>query len=544
MLSLRHIVINVATLVGVAIIYLAMAKVGLAMAIANGTASPVWPAAGVAIAALTLLGPGWFPAITLAAFWANTSAGASSAVAAGIAIGETLEAILGALALRRMSVTGEVTRVRDVLILMAVALLAPAASATVGVFTLSLAGLSDWTHYPDAWLLWWLGAAMGTLFVTPLLLAWCGPPACQRAPRRTLEAVAMLVAVFVATNFPFIGNSTWAWVGLERMPSVLFIFPPLVWAALRLRPKWATLGLEMMMTVAVWQTARGLGPFVHGNLVGNLVMLQMMMAAIGGTILVLVGAIAERDRQADRQAAARDQAVAGKAQADVANRAKTRFVGAVSHDMRQPLLAARLFLDALKLRQEGENNRKLVERTDSALGAMGAALDSLRDITAVESGLITPKVAVFPVGEVLEQLAAEYRLRAGERGLQFHFVPCVRRVKTDPQLLARILRNLLSNAVRYTRQGRILLGCRRAAGGVRVEVWDTGPGIPADECGSIFEEFHRAPDADRQAAPGEAGGLGLGLATVNRLASLLGLGVAVRSRVGKGSVFSVVVPGA
>ena len=521
---------------GVALVvaYVLAAKAGLTVA-AAGTVSPVWPAEGVAIATLTLLGPGWFPAIVLGAWWAYASTGVPLAVAAGIASGEALAAIVGALILRRRAVTGEVTGVGDALVVMAVAPLAPLASAAAGVFSLSFAGLSAWSDFWAVWLVWWLGAAMGALFLTPLVLGWSGPPTRRQAPPRTLEALAMLVVVFLTTSFPFVQNSAWAWLGLERMPLILFIFPPLVWAALRLSPKWATLGLELMMSVAVWHTAHGRGPFSYSSELANMVILQLMMAAIGGTVLVLIGAIAERDRHADRLAEARDQA-------DAANQAKTRFVADVGHDMRQPLQAARLFLDVLKPRQREANARTLVERTETSLGALGAALDALRDITAMECGQIRPDIAVFAVGELLEQLAAEYRLRAAEHGVEFRHVRCARMVRTDRQLLGRILRNLLSNAVRYTARGRIVLGCRRDPGGVRVEVCDSGPGIPADQLGIIFQAFHRAPEAERQAGPGEGGGLGLGLATVNRLATMLGLRVAVRSRVGRGSVFSVVVP--
>ena len=528
---------------GLILAYVGAAKAGFTMAFTHGTVSPVWPASGIAIAALTLLGPRWFPAITLGALWANAiTIGDPWPVAAGIVIGNTLEAVLGAVLLRHLTVTGEVTRVRDALIVMVMALLAPLPSATLGVLSLSLANLSEWGHYGDVWLVWWIGDAMGALFLTPLVLAWGGPPARPEAPRRIIEALAMLAVVAVATNFPFVTETAWDWLELQRIPVTLFILPPLAWGAIRLAPRWSLLALETMMLVAIWHTARGNGPFFHGSQIGSLVMLQMIMAATGGIMLVLISAIVERDRHADQLSADLFSSEAGKAKAEADSRAKSQFVAALGHDMKQPLQAARLFLDVLKGRQQEEKERTLVERTGSSLDAMGAALDSLKDITAVECNQVTPDIVVFPLGELLGQLAEEYRLRCAERGLNFRFVRYRHQVRTDPQLLARILRNLLSNAVRYTRQGGILLGCRRDPGGVRIEIWDTGPGIPTEDCESIFLAFHRVTGAERLAAPGEGGGLGLGLATVQRLAALLDLRVTVHSQVGRGSMFSVVVP--
>jgi len=525
------------------IVYLVAAKAGLLIAFVHGTVSPFWPATGLSIGALTILGPRWCPAIALGAFLVNYSIGDPVTVAAGIATGNSAEAILGAVVLRQLGITGEIAHVRDALILLGVALLVPTVAASVGVLSLSFAKLSDWGHYADVWLVWWVGDGMGSLFLTPLVLAWFGRPASPGRHARHIEAVILLVTVAAATTIPFVGETAWNWLGLTRMPVILFIFPPLVWAGLRLQPRWTTLALEVMLVLAVCYTAWGVGPFSHGSRIGNLIMLQMVMAVTGGVILILVGAITERDRHADRLMQALVQAVSGKDDADTANVAKTRLVAAVGHDLKQPLQAARLFLDVLRGRLPSvESNFTLVDRTTSCLEAMGAALDSLSDITAVQCHAVNPEVRSFPVEMVLAQLADECRLSCFQHGLEFRYVRSSLSVQTDAQLLARLLRNLLSNAVRYTVRGRVLFGCRRTTGGVRIEVWDTGPGIPPEDFETIFLAFHRGATAQQNSATGGGGGLGLGLATVKELATLLGLHVAVASRDGRGSMFSVFVP--
>jgi signal transduction histidine kinase len=514
--------------------YFVVARIGLVMA-PPGSVSPVCPVVGIAIAALALLGLHWCPAIMLGALWAFTSVGRAPEIAFVLAVINMLEAMLGAVVLRRLGVLGEIAQVRDSLILLAVALLIPLLSATAGVCSLWLIGMPEGYQYAHVWMVWWVGHSLGALFLTPMVLAWCGSSARKESPARTAEAWIVLAIVVVAAALPFVAEHAWSWLGLERMPVLPFLLLPLIWAALRLRPRWTTLALEITMAVAVWNTARRLGPFANGNPIADLVMLQMVMAGVGGAVLVLIGAISERDRHAEVLATARDLA-------EGANLAKSQFVAALGHDMKQPLQASQLFLGALKERQQEPKGQYLAERIDISLGAMGAALDSLKDITSVECGVVTPRICVFPVAELLDQLASEYRLRAAERGLAFRYVHSTSLVKSDRQLLARVLRNLLSNAVRYTSHGRLLLGCRRDPGGVRIEVWDTGAGIAADEYESIFLAFHRGKGAAQKETPGESGGLGLGLATVHRLASALGLAVAVRSTVGKGSGFSVVVP--
>lgn len=227
-----------------------------------------------------------------------------------------------------------------------------------------------------------------------------------------------------------------------------------------------------------------------------------------------------------------------KTAAEQANENKTKFLTAVSHDLQQPLTAARLMLQTLAERLGEPSHVDMVDRTNQTLLTMESLLRSLIDISRLEAGITETRIRDFAVAPLLDQLAAEYGLTAQSRRLEFRAVGSGSVIRTDPVLLERVLRNLLTNAVRYTPRGRVLLGLRRAGGGVRIEVWDTGVGIPPDGLTEIFREFRQLP----QRATVSEKGLGLGLAIVERICGLLDLEVTVKSVVGRGSMFGVTVP--
>ncbi len=224
-----------------------------------------------------------------------------------------------------------------------------------------------------------------------------------------------------------------------------------------------------------------------------------------------------------------------KAEAERANRAKTRFLAAVSHDLAQPLNAAHLFTHALAQQLVHPEYREAVANIDGALGSAEGLLAGLLDISRLDAGGLAPNVQAFSVDDLLQHLAAEFGVLARHKGLELHYRPCHAWVRSDPQLLRRALQNFLANAVRYTATGRILLGCRRDGDGLlRIEVRDSGPGIAAVEQQSIFEEFRRLDRGGQ--------GLGLGLAIAERIARLLQHPLRLTSQPGRGACFSITVP--
>ncbi len=232
-----------------------------------------------------------------------------------------------------------------------------------------------------------------------------------------------------------------------------------------------------------------------------------------------------------------DELEAAKRQAEMATLAKSRFLAAASHDLRQPLQTLALLQGLLAKIVQGERAQKLVARIDETLSAIAGMLNTLLDINQIETGTVHAESVSFPVNDLLGQLKDEFTYHAQAKGLALRVVPCGLSIQSDPRLLEQMIRNLLSNALKYTKRGKVLLGCRRHQGLLSIEVWDTGIGIPDGELQAIFEEYHQLDNPARE----RSRGLGLGLSIVQRLGSLLGHRIRVRSRPDQGSVFTVEV---
>lgn len=230
--------------------------------------------------------------------------------------------------------------------------------------------------------------------------------------------------------------------------------------------------------------------------------------------------------------------VDAKREAEQANITKTKFLAAVSHDLLQPMSAAKLFASALQEYPLTTEASKLVQSLNYSMSDVESLVGTLIDISKLDAGVVEPDMASFDCGVMLDNLANEFREQAKRRNLNFRFVSTSVPILTDRQLLARILRNFLSNAIRYTDDGDILLGCRRRPEGLLFQVWDTGIGIPEEQLKEIFLEFKRLPSRKRRSN----NGLGLGLAIVDKISSILDHQVSVQSVLGKGSVFSILVP--
>jgi signal transduction histidine kinase/ActR/RegA family two-component response regulator len=236
--------------------------------------------------------------------------------------------------------------------------------------------------------------------------------------------------------------------------------------------------------------------------------------------------------------AARAVAETARNEAEIANRSKTQFFAAASHDLRQPLHALGLFAAALSERVKDPEVMRVVNSINASVEALESLFNELLDISKIDAGVIKAAPAHFALRSLFDRLRMDLEPEAADKGLRLRFSPTNAYVFSDQVLIERILRNLISNALRYTRAGGVLVGARKRGRSLSIEVWDTGVGIPQEERERIFEEFYQLGNPERNSKKG----LGLGLSIVKRLGGLLGAAVSVDSRPGRGSVFRVRVP--
>ena len=244
--------------------------------------------------------------------------------------------------------------------------------------------------------------------------------------------------------------------------------------------------------------------------------------------------VVERTEELTRLNAALGRA---KGEADAANISKTKFLAAASHDILQPLNAARLYVTSLIERQGGRDDRRLIDNIDASLEAVEEIFGALLDMARLDTGAMRPEFASFRIDELMRQIDLEFAPLATARGLDLTFVPSTLVVRSDRRLLRRLVQNLVSNAIKYTPTGRVLVGCRRRGDTLRIDVYDTGVGIPESKLRDIFVEFHRLEQGAKIAR-----GLGLGLSIVERVARVLGCTIEVEAVAGGGSHFAVTVP--
>lgn len=528
-------------LVVIGVIYFALAKGGLALASINPSATPIWPPTGVALAAVLLWGYRIWPAIFTAAAIANATTAGSVATAIAIATGNSLEAVVGAYLINRWSSgCGTFSRPNSVAKFTLICfVIATPISASIGLTSLATAGYIERTNFANAWVTWWLGDVTGALVIAPVIVLWASSH--YRAFNRNefLETVGVLVtaaAVGLIAFSPLIEQTP------SRDPLGFLAILPMLWAALRRGPRdTATVGL-VLAGITIWGTLAGGGPFTTADLNVSFLLVLMFLISITVPSLLLSADVEVRKKAEKRLRGAQielERKVAERTQElELANAAKSRFLAMAGHDLRQPLHALGLFVAQLRTPLRSGERTRTIERIDATRKEMDEMLNSLLDISRLDAGILTPNLTEFPIARLLQKIETTFDQATREKGLRLRVMRSDAWVRSDTMLLERILLNLVSNAVRYTLRGGIIVGCRRRGGMLRIEVWDSGPGIPEDQKQNIFGEFFQLP------APGRNpyGSLGLGLAIVDRLRVLLNHQIDLTSTVGRGSRFAILVP--
>jgi len=546
-------------LVVLVLAYFLAGKLGLHFAFVHASATAVWPPTGIALAAVLLFGRGIWPAIFVGAFLVNVSIAGAIASSLGVATGNTLEALAGAFLVERYA--GGVRafeRGRTTLQFLVLAGLASTAvSATIGAASLVLTGEASRAALGAIWLTWWLGDAAGAVIVAPLLLLWATTPLPGPLRQRPGEAALLflLVAAMAAVVF---GHPAFG-----KYPLAFLCIPPLIWVAFRFGQREVATAVALLTTIATVATVREVGPFVMATDNESLLILQAFMATTVALTLPVSALVAE-SRAIERvraQSLAREQAnnlelgsrvtaasaelarrleevQAARVEAEQASMAKSRFFAAASHDLRQPLHSLGLFAAALEAKALPDDARALVARVGDSIRALEALFTELLDLSKLDAGAVAVAPRNFALQDLFDRLSMEFHGEAVERHLRMRFVPTRLATRADPVLVERVLANLVSNALRYTKEGGVVVGARRRGSSVWLEVIDTGQGIPPEMQQQVFDEFFQVgnPGRDRRR------GLGLGLAIVKRLVTLMGYELSLRSVPGKGTHFRVVLP--
>lgn len=573
----------VGTVSAIAIVYAASARLGLSLAFATQQVSAVWPPSGIALVALFCCGIRAWPGVYAGAFLINAASDEPLITAAGIAAGNTLEAVIGLLLLRRViDFDGSLDKVKNVLGLVGLAaVVSTMVGATVGVANLWVEGIVPWAAYTSVWWVWWMGDAMGVVVVAPALLAWSVRPRWPWSGWKLVELGVLLLAVTVTSAFLFTGQ-----LGAQQVFHLEYaVFPFFIWAALRFGPR-ETASLALIVTaIAVWGSVHESGPFATGTLDTRLLVLGSFMAVTCVSSMLLAAVTAERqaaqhrvqrahdelEEQVEKRtaalAAANDELrqvnqalIERTAELARKNEEVEAFVYVVSHDLRAPLVNLHGFSDVLAASCEQLAHHVCGGEVPAATqAAVRPILDeeipsALRYITASTSKfkrLIDALLKLSRTGrhdnprepvdvQLLVATTLDSMRASIEKSQAAISVAQLPSATGDSTAIGQVFSNLIDNALKYLKTGRpgcIDIGGDRRDEAVHYWVRDNGSGFPTTAHGRQFQVFQRFHPT---LAPGE----GIGLAIVKRIVEGHGGKVWVESHDGLGSTFHFLLPAA
>ena len=505
-----------------ALIYFVAGKLSLQLAFLHKSASPVWPPAGIALAALLVLGFRVWPALFVGAFLVNLTTLGNIWTSLGIASGNTLEALCGAWLVNRFAGGARVfDRPQDVFKFALAALVSTTVSPTFGVSSLAVGGFAQWSSYWPVWLTWWLGDASGVLVITPLLLLW-SVPATQRKwnQKQVLEVSVLLLLLVVLAETVFGG---WLPISARNYPISFICGPIVIWTAFRFTPRETATGIFILSAIAIWGTLNGFGPFILQSENQSLLMLQLWTAALTITAMAIAAAITERNRT---QVAHEQQ----KDAVEAANRTKDNFLAMLSHELRTPLTPVMAALDTLEAdgsRSSGSKNSLAMIRRNVELESQ--LIDDLLDLTRIAKDKLQLRFGPLDSHEVINNVVEICRPEAQARNLtlQLNLRAGAHHVLGDAAKYQQIVWNLLKNAIKFTAEnGEITISSSNPEPQLlAIAVHDTGIGIEPEVMNRIFDPFEQGERAFQR----RYGGLGLGLAISKSLAQAHGGTLIARS---------------
>jgi signal transduction histidine kinase len=502
-------------LIGIlAIIYFIAGKLGLMLASLHASASPVWPPAGIALAAMLLFGYRVWPAIFVGAFLVNLTTAGNAATSFAIATGNTFEALAGAWLVNRFAGGMNVfDRPQGVFKFALATAISTTVSPLFGVTSLALAGFANWTNYGAIWLTWWLGDATGDLVFTPLVLLWSVPSKRSWNKKEAAEVGALLLLLVVLSWVVFGGSFE---ISSRNYPIAFICGPIVIWTAFRFTQRETATGIFVLSAIAMWGTLHGFSPFLMETENQSLLALQWWVAVLTVTAMALSAGMAERRR-------IEEELQQQKSVVETANRTKDHFLAMLSHELRTPLTPVISTLESL------ETEPAQTEDTKSALGMIRRnieletqLIDDLLDFTRIARDKMqlrfVPVDAHLAISNVVEICHAE----AESKRLDVHLNlrANTHHVAADAAKFQQIIWNLLKNAVKFTADdGEIAISSSNPSPEVlTINVRDTGIGMEPQVMQRIFDPFEQGNRSFER----RFGGLGLGLAISKSLAQAQG----------------------
>src|SRR5436309_7427156 len=501
--------------------YFIAGKFGLMLASLHASASPVWPPAGIALAALLLLGYRAWPAIFVGAFLVNVTTAGNVATSLAVASGNTLEAVCGAWLVNRFAGgTTVFDRPQGAVKFALAAVVSTVIGPAFGVTSLALGGFADWANFAAIWMTWWLGDTTGDLLIAPLIILWSIPSKRRWNRREAVEVGILLLLLFVLSEAVFGG---WLAISAKNYPIAFICGPIVIWTAFRFTQRETASGIFILSAIAIWGTLHGFGPFVMETENQSLLALQSWVAVLTITAMALSAGMAERQR-------AEEALQQQKAVIETANRTKEQFLAMLSHELRTPLTPVISALEAL------ETEPARTEETKASLAMIRRnveletqLIDDLLDVTRITKDKLQLRFASVDSHLAITNVVEICRAEAASKQLDVHLnlLASTYIVAADAAKFQQIIWNVLKNAIKFTpEEGEIAISSLNPSPEVlTISVRDTGIGIDPEVMRRIFEPFEQGNRSFER----RFGGLGLGLAISKSLAQAHGGTLTVQS---------------
>ncbi len=522
--------------------YFITARFGLKLFSLHTLVTIIWPPTGIALAFLIIYGYDLWPAVTIGAFLVNILTGASPFVALGIAIGNTLEALIGTYLLRRyVYMYRPFERLQDTLLFIGlISLVATVTSASIGVACLLLGHVITIAEIPNTWFAWWIGDTLGALVLTPFLLT------CVRPTRRWNHDSLSLIEVASGTLFLLGSNWLIFWYStnhLQQSPLLYLILFPLIWAGIRFGSRGMTIAIFITSIFAVFSTIHGHGPFASTPPGGGLLFLQIFIGSLAVTFLIFLSIVKERKHSLVKLNEHVDELELALEKISSSDKAKNDFLAILSHELRNPLAPVLSSIELMKTNTTlNPETERLVNIMETHTYTMGQILDDILDISRISLEKFKLAKKTVSLQTVIEQSiqTAEPKIKEKDHTFLVKVPTDTIWLSADPLRLEQILVNLLINAVKYTKpKGSIIFNCRVEEDIVIISIKDNGIGIAPEMIDQIFEPFLQVTKRDMRSDSG----LGIGLALTKKLVDMHNGDIVVKSEgQGFGSEFIVTLP--